>query len=181
MTPAKKEVPRAPPKSEKWIVEAQKTKAKVSRSYQQNGEQRFEEEVVQGRPNDVRRMLSPKYAGEQTELEYVHTWTTLSREVHDNTPNGVSKRREQREVQTYDFGDGNRVSTSANPSGYINQDEADGKPMDKVDYLKNMHDQLDDRVIAQEQTHTSSHSTMWVCIVGVTIIAVAALVIAALV
>jgi hypothetical protein len=119
-----------------WVIEAQRTKAKVCRSYQKDGKQCEEEEKITGRPEDVRRAVGPKYAGETTELEYVHTWTTISREMHDNTTNGVTKRREEKEVQTHNFGDNESIQTTTNPRGYVTEDEATGKPMDKTDYLK---------------------------------------------
>lgn len=181
MTPTSKQTTatKAPQVGE-WVVEAQRTKAKVCRSYQRDGEQRFEEETLSGRPQDVKRAAGPKYAGEVTELEYVHTWTTLSREIHENTTNGATKRREQREVQTYDFGDGRRVNTTANPQGYLSSDEEKGGSMDKTDYLKNMHDQLDDRETAHDVSNKADRSTMWVVIVGVAVIATVALMLAIL-
>lgn len=124
--------------------------------------------------------MAAKFAGEVTELEYVHTWTTLSREVHENTTNGATKRREQREVQTYDYGDGKRVSTIANPQAYLSREEEAGQPMDKVDYLKNMHDQLDNRETAHDVSNKSDRSTMWVVIVGVAIVATVAICLAIL-
>lgn len=154
----------------KWKILSQKTQAKVSRSYMQNGEARTEQEELFGTPTQVKQAAAPKYTGEVTYTEWVHTWTDMEREYHENTTNGITKRREIRTVQTYDFGDGQAVKTAANPQGVLYRnpedepvmDEARGK--DKTDYLKNMHDQLDNAVQADRSTNAKDHLRMWVFI-----------------
>lgn len=169
-----------------WHIIGQKTKAKVTRSFVQSGERRTEEEWPVGKPSEVRRACAPKYAGEVTELEWVYTNTDLRRYVHENTTHGITKRDEFRTVQSADFGDGKSIPTASNPQGAIYRnpedraamEQATGKPSDKVDYLKNMHDKLQDQVTQQQSDDKSDKRALWMFLAITAVIAVAAIVIA---
>ena len=178
-------ITKQPSNDGKWKVLSQKTQAKVSRSYMQNGEARTEQEELFGNPAQCQMNSAPKHSGEATHLEWVHTFTDMEREYHENTTNGITKRREVRTVQTYDFGNGNAVKTSANPDGVIYKNSEDEQDMnealgkDKTDYLKNMHDQLDNAVQKDRATNASDHRVMWVMIAIAFGLAIAGLVLLA--
>lgn len=170
-----------------WEVLGQKTMAKVTRSFVQNGERRTEEEWPVGKPGEVKLAVAPKYAGEVTELEWLKTNTDLRRVVHENSTHGVTKRDETRTLQTYDYGDGAPVKTRTNPDGDVfssPEDEAEfggsGGPLDKTDVVKNMLDKHIDTDNASESENRKDHRAIWFwTVVGVVLAAVAiALVIA---
>ena len=158
----------------KWRVLSQKTQAKVSRSYMQNGEARTEQEELFGTPQQVQQGTGPRHTGESTHLEWVHTWTDVEREYHENTTNGVTKRREVRTIQTFDFGNGLPVPTSANPAGQVYRNPEDEpvmqEAMDKTDYLKNFTDQLDDRVKVQDSDNKRDHTSIWLAVAGLALL-----------
>ena len=158
----------------KWRILSQKTQAKVSRSYMQNGEARTEQEEVFGTPRQCQDATAAKHSGESTHLEWVHTWTDVEREYHDNTTNGVTKRREVRTIQTFDFGDGLPVRTSANPVGQVYKSPDDeavmNEAMDKTDYLKNFTDQIDDRVKQNDSDNKKDHTSLWLAMAGIALL-----------
>lgn len=142
-----------------WQQASAKTTATVTRSYTQNGEHCTESETLIGTPENVRRKCMAKYPGEATKIEDVHTIRKVWREMREETTDGTIKQRQERTIQSDDFGDGTRVNNASNPSEDDDDDEEydpDEEPTNEEKkypalnkgetFLKNFYDGLRDRV-----------------------------------
>lgn len=81
-------------------------------------------------------------------------------------------------VEASQVRDDNTVSTARTTPGapMAAPKTAPSDGMDKTDYLKNMHDQLDNRETANKLQNQNEHTVFWLVILGVAIIATTALV-----
>ena len=151
-----------------------KTKAKVHRSFIKNGATYSVEDTINGTPESVKEQSQPIHKGEKVEIEHVHTTRVFDKEYHFPTNNGIVKRRIEKVVQTYDFGDGKNPTSQNNPTeskklyanDFLNEDDEDEeqptktKDLTGLQVLKNFVDNL-----AMDIRQIRDHNVvMWVMI-----------------
>lgn len=161
-----------------WVLVAQTTNAKVTRSYRdKDGNQVSEDNKYKGTPKEVRSECTPRLPGEALDLQYAHTWSTYVFEEHNNQNHGETKRHVEKEIQTNGFGNNVPARAKELPTSQVLDYQNKGLDPEhptplppeagnehKTGTLKNMIDQA-----------MADNRAQWIIIVGIAILAAVAL------